>query len=179
MGPAPELKDEALRSSATSANSSAVASASESPSAQPSQLNPPPLAAEQQEFEFPGVLASVPTCRNQVMEFVSAHCPDEGDQIDILLALQEALANAALHGCNDDPSQRIRCVVTAGESDVTIVVRDSGPGFDLKLADPEKFQATALTHGRGICLMRSLMTDISFAHNGAEIQMRKLINRGS
>ena len=113
------------------------------------------------------------------MEFVSAHCPDEGDQIDIFVALQEALANAALHGCNDDPSQRIRCVVTAGERDITITVRDSGSGFDLRLADPEKFQGTTLTHGRGICLMRSLMTEVSFAHHGAEIQMRKVIKRRS
>lgn len=140
-------------------------------------LLPPPIWRE--EFEFPGVLASVPECREQVMEFVNRHCPDEGDQIDILVAVQEALANAALHGCHDDPSTRIHCVVTADLSDITVAVRDPGPGFDPGRADPEKFQATKLTHGRGICLMRSLMSEVSFAHHGAEIVLRKHLNRDS
>jgi anti-sigma regulatory factor (Ser/Thr protein kinase) len=111
------------------------------------------------------------------MEFVNQHCPDEGDRIDIFVAVQEALANAALHGCNDDPSKRILCAVTADESDITVSVRDPGRGFDLALADAEKFQATRLTHGRGISLMRSLMSEVTFARNGAEVLLRKRIKR--
>ena len=125
------------------------------------------------EFEFPGVLANVAENRDKVMEFVSEHCPDEGDQIDILVALQEALANAALHGCKDDPAKMIRCTVSAGESDIAISVRDPGPGFDLAIADPENYQVTTLTHGRGIVLMRSLMSEVTFAHRGSEIVLRK------
>lgn len=125
------------------------------------------------EFEFPGVLASVPECREQVMEFVTAHCPDEGDQIDLLVAIQEALANAALHGCKDDPAKRIQCRVTASANEITVAVRDPGPGFDLQRADADKYVATTLSHGRGICLMRSLVTEVSFAHHGAEILLRK------
>ena len=60
------------------------------------------------EFEFSGVLALVPEHREKVMEFVDLHCPDEGDRIDWLVAVQEALANAALHGCHDDPSKMTR-----------------------------------------------------------------------
>ena len=63
------------------------------------------------------------------MEFVSQHCPDEGDQIDILVAVQEALANAALHGCRDDAAKTIQCVVRRVRSEITISVRDPGPGF--------------------------------------------------
>jgi serine/threonine-protein kinase RsbW len=128
------------------------------------------------EFEFPGVLADVSENRDKVMEFVTEHCPDEGDQIDILVALQEALANAALHGCKDDPAKTIRCTVSAGESDIVISVRDPGPGFDLALADPENYQVTTLSHGRGICLMRSLMSEVTFARHGCEIVLRKRLH---
>ena len=128
------------------------------------------------EFEFPGVLAKVAECRDKVMEFVAEHCPDEGDQIDILIALQEAMANAALHGCKDDPAKMIRCMVSAGKSDVVIIVRDPGPGFDLALADPENYQVTTLTHGRGIALMRSLMSEVTFARRGSEIVLRKRLH---
>ena len=125
------------------------------------------------EFEFPGVLANVAEYHDKVMEFVAEHCPDEGDQIDILVALQEAMANAALHGCKDDPAKTIRCMVSAGKADIVISVRDPGPGFDLALADPENYRVTTLTHGRGIVLMRSLMSEVTFARHGSEIVLRK------
>ena len=129
------------------------------------------------EFEFPGVLANVSEYRDRVMEFVAEHCPDEGDQIDILVALQEALANAALHGCKDDPAKLIRCTVSVSESEVVIRVRDPGPGFDLAMADPENYKVTTLTHGRGICLMQSLMSEVTFARHGSEIVLRKRMHR--
>jgi len=135
-----------------------------------------PVDVVRREFEFPGVLASVPECRDQVMQFVMEHCPDEDDQIDILVALQEALANAALHGCRDDPTKQIRCTVMIDASDVIITVRDPGPGFDLALADPENYQTTTASHGRGLCLMRSLMSEVTFAHRGSEIRLRKRLH---
>lgn len=131
------------------------------------------------EFEFPGDLASVTESREQVMQFVCQHCPDEAERIDILVALQEALANAAVHGCGNDPAKRIQCSVAADASEVTITVRDPGPGFDLALADPENFAASTLSHGRGICLIRSMMTEISFVRGGSEVRMRKLISHFS
>jgi serine/threonine-protein kinase RsbW len=129
--------------------------------------------ASRKEFEFPGDLASVAESREQVMQFVGQHCSDEGDRIDILVALQEALANAALHGCGDDAAKKIECAVEAGSSEIVITVCDPGPGFDLALADPTNFTATTRSNGRGICLMRSLMTEVAFAHGGSEIQLRK------
>ena len=136
-----------------------------------------PADEVRREFTFPGVLAAVPGCRDQVMEFVAQHCRDEGEQIDLLVAVQEALANAALHGCKDDPSKIVHCEAKATPEEIVISVRDPGPGFDLAQADPENYRPTKLTHGRGICLIRSLVTSVSFARNGAEIVMRKRITR--
>jgi anti-sigma regulatory factor (Ser/Thr protein kinase) len=132
-----------------------------------------PLDDGRKEFAFAGVLAMVPEHREQVMQFVDLHCPDEGDRIDLLVAVQEALANAALHGCHDDPAKIIRCVVDATATDITIAVCDPGPGFPMDRADPEKYQVTKLSHGRGIVLMRSLVDEVKFARNGAEIVLRK------
>ena len=128
------------------------------------------------EFEFPGALANVARYRDQVMEFVRQYCVDEGDCIDILVAVQEALANAALHGCGDDPAKVIRCTVSASKSDIVIRVQDPGPGFDRAVADLENYQVTKLTHGRGIALIRSLMSEVTFADHGSEIVLRKRID---
>jgi len=130
-------------------------------------------------FRFRGVLAEVPEHREEVMAFVNEHCGDEGDRIDILVALQEALANAALHGCKDDPSKYIDCEVEADPSLVVITVRDPGPGFNLDVVDPEKYEVTKLTHGRGVCLMRTLMSDVSYTRNGSEVVLRKQIQTGT
>ena len=131
-----------------------------------------------QEFECPGDLASVAESRERVMQFVCEHCPDEEDQIDILVALQEALANAALHGCGDNAAKTIHCVVEVSAAEITISVRDPGPGFDLALADADSFAAGTQSNGRGICLMQSLMTEVTFARGGSELKLRKRLERG-
>jgi len=150
-----------------------AAEATPIPSVPATAIGSPAQLVRYQEFEFPGVLALVPEYRDKLVEFVTQQPMDEGDQIDILIVLQEALANAALHGCKDDPSKKILCAVTASPVEIVVSVRDPGPGFNLERVDPEKFETTRLPHGRGIALIRGLMTDVSFGHNGAEIILRK------
>jgi len=98
-----------------------------------------------------------------------------GSEYQIELALREALANAIVHGCNNDPNKKVECCVACSESsDIMIVVRDPGEGFALS-AVPNPLAAENLrsTHGRGIYLINQLMDEVSFERNGAEIRMRK------
>jgi len=130
--------------------------------------------AMRKELSLPGDLASVAAAREQLLQLVREYCWDEADEIDLRIAVQEALANAALHGCGDDASKTIHCVVEADPTSVTLIVRDPGPGFDYqRLADPARFEATTLQHGRGIALMRSLVDELTFAHDGSEIRLCK------
>jgi anti-sigma regulatory factor (Ser/Thr protein kinase) len=101
----------------------------------------------------------------------------EGNEYQIELALREALANAIVHGCNNDPSKRVECCVACTESsDIVIVVRDSGEGFALKdVRNPLAAENLHSTHGRGIYLINQLMDEVSFERNGAEIRMRKAV----
>lgn len=140
------------------------------------EIGEEPHGASYRHFEFPGNLASVAESREQVMKFVAPSCPNETDRIDILVALQEALANASLHGCGDDAAQRIKCSVSTRAPDISITICDFGPGFNLALADAENYAASTLLHGRGIRLIRSLMTEVSFARGGTELRMRKHIS---
>jgi len=65
---------------------------------------------------------------------------------------REALANAIVHGCNNDPSKIVECCVACTESsDVVIVVRDPGEGFVLTdVPNPLAEKNPYSTHGRGI-----------------------------
>ena len=113
--------------------------------------------------------------RELVMDFIRPHCSSELEEIDTFIALQEALANAALHGCKDDASKTIRCSVEIDTSAFTITIRDPGPGFDPDAATKTtEAGANTTEHGRGICLMRSLMNEVTYGHDGSEVRLRKL-----
>ena len=97
----------------------------------------------------------------------------EGNEYQIELALREALANAIVHGCENDPAKKVECCVACTESsDVMIIVRDPGQGFDPQTApNPLAGENLNSTHGRGIYLINQLMDEVSFERNGAEIRM--------
>ena len=99
----------------------------------------------------------------------------EGKEFEIETALREALANAILHGCGNDPSKQVECSVTCDESrGMLIVVRDPGPGFDpAAVASPLHGQNVFESHGRGIYLINQLMDEVRFEKGGTEIHMRK------
>jgi len=111
----------------------------------------------------------------QVMEVVrQTHCLD-GKEDAIELALQEALANAVVHGAKEDPSKTVECLVACEQHrGVLIIVRDPGEGFD-----PKTIPACTMgenlysNHGRGIFLINQLMDEVKFHKNGTEIHMVK------
>jgi anti-sigma regulatory factor (Ser/Thr protein kinase) len=99
---------------------------------------------------------------------------DESKQMELALALQEALANAVVHGSGRDPSKTVECWVAHGCGGILVVVRDSGPGFSPEgVPDPLGEQQLGSDHGRGLHMIRQLMDDVHFLRNGAEIHMRK------
>lgn len=141
----------------------------------------PPLEQQilSREFELAGTLDALPPARAAIMQFVRQYCSDEQQEIDILIALQEALANAILHGCHKDGSKVVKCRVEISPESIELVVRDPGSGFDTAGATDVAEDGTNLTqHGRGIHLMRSLLDEVSYRHNGAELHLRKLRSSG-
>jgi serine/threonine-protein kinase RsbW len=111
----------------------------------------------------------------QVMDAVRQTKCVDGKEDAIELSLQEALANAVVHGAKEDPSKVVECLVACDEQrGVLIIVRDPGPGFDPK-AIPSCTVGENLysNHGRGIFLINQLMDKVEFRRNGTEIHMVK------
>jgi serine/threonine-protein kinase RsbW len=99
----------------------------------------------------------------------------DGKEDAIELALQEALANAVIHGAKEDPTKTVECLVsTDDERGMLIVVRDPGTGFA-----PDAIPTCTMgenvysNHGRGIFLINQLMDKVEFRKNGTEIHMVK------
>src|SRR5271165_835896 len=111
----------------------------------------------------------------QIMESVRQMKNVDGKEDAIELALQEALANAVVHGAKEDPSKIVECLVACDEQrGILIIVRDPGPGFDPQ-AIPSCTMGENLysNHGRGIFLINQLMDEVQFHKNGTEIRMVK------
>ena len=126
-------------------------------------------------FTFPGDPESMVAARQAVMDFIQPHFSEELDEVSVLLALQEALVNAVLHGCHNDPSKMVYCSVESDPGALTIIIRDPGPGFDVDAAIQSNQAGANMTeHGRGIVLMRSLMDEFVYSNGGSEVQLRKL-----
>jgi serine/threonine-protein kinase RsbW len=91
------------------------------------------------------------------------------------LALQEALSNAIRHGCKSDPSKQVQCCVTFDDAgEIVIVVRDPGPGFDVKaVPDPLESANLLKPSGRGVFLINQLMDTVEYGDEGRQVVMRK------
>ena len=116
---------------------------------------------------------------DRLMQFLRpliAECSDEdGSELDIEIALREAIANAVIHGNDEDPEKRVHVTCSCSmDREVLLRIRDEGEGFDsCALPDPADEKNLLLTHGRGIRLMQTLMDEVSFEDRGTVVRMRK------
>lgn len=124
---------------------------------------------------IPASPASIPKVSEGVRQLLQGKGWTDEELMPVELALDEALANAIRHGCKNDASKQVQCVVTAdANGELVIVVRDPGPGFDVA-AVPNPLQEANLLKpsGRGVFLINQLMDRVEFGDGGRELLMRK------
>jgi serine/threonine-protein kinase RsbW len=112
------------------------------------------------------------------MRFILNFRKPDGSELEIEMALREALANAVIHGNGKNPCKRVHVVCRCyTDGEVLITVRDGGRGFDSnQVPDPTTAENRLFTHGRGIYLMKTLMDEVSFENGGAIVSMWKRPN---
>jgi serine/threonine-protein kinase RsbW len=127
------------------------------------------------ERTIPGHVSAIGPVVEQVMRAVGQMGCAEGKEFEIETALQEALANAVVHGCEGDPEKQVQFVVACDdERGMLIVVRDPGVGFDpATIPSPVVGKCIFAEHGRGIYLINQLMDEVRFDEGGTVIRMRK------
>jgi CheY-like chemotaxis protein/anti-sigma regulatory factor (Ser/Thr protein kinase) len=124
---------------------------------------------------------------------------DEVELLRISVALEEALVNALYHGNlqissdlrgEDDAAYQalvqqrleeppycdrsIYLQAKLTEFQVTFIVRDEGPGFDVRnLPDPTDPENLEKASGRGVLLMRAFMDEVMYNESGNQVTMFK------
>jgi serine/threonine-protein kinase RsbW len=122
-----------------------------------------------------GDRTAIPGVVERIMLLVRETDCAAGSEFEVELAINEAIANAVVHGCRNDPRKQVRiCVACEDEHGMLVVVRDPGTGFDPStIPSPVMCERVFESHGRGIYLINSLMDEVRFERGGTEIWMRK------
>jgi serine/threonine-protein kinase RsbW len=125
-------------------------------------------------------VAAISPFIDQLVRFILYFRRADRSEIDIEMALREALVNAVIHGNGDDSCKSVyvtcRCYM---DGEIAITVQDEGRGFDSNaVPDPTFLENLLFTHGRGIYLMKKLMDEVSFEEGGSVVRMRKNSNSG-
>ena len=123
----------------------------------------------------PGDRLAVTPVVERIMKIVQDMGCAEGKENEIELAVQEAIANAVIHGCGEDPENSVQVSVACDEErGMLIMVRDPGPGFDPdEIPSPLVGKNLYADGGRGIYLINQLMDEVHYEKGGTEIWMRK------
>jgi len=130
---------------------------------------------------LPSQVRVIPSAIDQTLDFIAKLRKADGSEIDIEVALGEALANAVVHGNREHSAKHVfvTCRCTE-EGQVSITVQDQGRGFDTdSVPDPTLPENLLRTSGRGIYLMTALMDTVRFDENGTVVHMLKRSNAPS
>jgi serine/threonine-protein kinase RsbW len=92
------------------------------------------------------------------------------------LLVREALTNAVVHGCRQDPSKQVRCSLRLRGSRLFIAVDDDGEGFDWRTARNHRSSLTD-SSGRGLEILRRYSNHVRFNDKGNAVTMIKEIER--
>jgi serine/threonine-protein kinase RsbW len=116
--------------------------------------------------------ASAAAVLDEVAQEMEAAGYTQRDCFGMRRALEEAFANAVQHGHGGDTSKCVRIGYYVGPDCVQAEVEDQGQGFDPEsvpdASAPENLEREC---GRGLLLMRSLVTQCQFNRKGNRVTL--------
>ena len=115
-------------------------------------------------FTIPSDFTACNDIQLRIMEDVEQNGFDSESIFAIRIALEEALVNAIRHGNRLDPRKKVHVEAEVTRGRAEIVVEDEGPGFDRgTVPDPTADENLCRPSGRGILLIESYMSDVSWS----------------
>jgi serine/threonine-protein kinase RsbW len=135
--------------------------------------------AELQQL-LPSQIPAISPALDQTLGFLAKRRRADGSEIDIEVALGEALANAVIHGNREHSTKRVSVTCRCSrDGEVSIRVQDQGHGFDTDTVPDPTIPTNRFSTGRGIYLMKTLMDIVHFGEKGTVVHMLKRSNAES
>ncbi len=100
------------------------------------------------------------------------------DVFHIQLAIEEAIVNAITHGNKQADDKVVEVEFRVDPRTTFMRIRDQGAGFDpAAVPDPRDDDHLECTNGRGVMLIRELMSEVRYNDRGNEVTMIKYRSR--
>ncbi|MFO0921113.1 MAG: ATP-binding protein [Pirellulales bacterium] len=102
------------------------------------------------------------------------------DFFHVHMATEEAVVNAIEHGNKRDPNKTVHIDFRVSPLEVHLAITDQGEGFDPEsLPDPTDEELLEKPRGRGVMLIRELMTEALYNSKGNSVVMKKVRSAAS
>jgi len=96
------------------------------------------------------------------------------DLFHVQMAIEEAVVNAIEHGNRRDSSKQVHVLFHVFQDRAELMVTDQGEGFDHRnVADPTEEERLDKPRGRGVMLIRELMSEAKYNEKGNSVWMLK------
>lgn len=130
------------------------------------------------EFVAQNEPACVPQLRRHVRDFLQGLRVDPTTTYDILLATDEAAANAVAHGQSAGGNGIVRLRCSTEDACVVVAISDQGPGFDPAQTEMHHMPSLTAQGGRGLFLVKELMDEVQIdaSNGGTVIQMKRCVD---
>lgn len=119
------------------------------------------------EASFKGSLDCSTQACERLMEAISVS-PAAEDWFEISLILQEAVNNAVLHGCKDNPDREVKVRVCSDGKNVEVKVSHDGYPWDWKTASWE-LPCPDSTSGRGLFIIDNYAHEKTISEDGKSL----------
>jgi serine/threonine-protein kinase RsbW len=101
--------------------------------------------------------------------------PAEDSKVNLPLVMDEALSNAIVHGNKNRDNLKVHVRIYVSSHRFFVQVEDEGEGFQFQgTNDPKERQNLHKPSGRGIYLMRELMSRVEYKEGGRLLEMEKI-----
>ncbi len=119
--------------------------------------------------------SSLPVAHQYLETFLQA-LRDAGwegrDYFHVQMASEEALVNAVTHGNKESPDKQVEIEIHISAEEVNMRFKDEGSGFNPNsLPDPRSEERIEEVHGRGVWLIREMMSEVRYIGRGNEVVM--------
>ncbi len=143
-----------------------------SPSSSPSPSGGSPCPETSTCCEVSNNFDEVHAVRDLILNEIRKAGFDESVCFGVQLALDEALANAVIHGNGRSADATVAITYDVTPQSIYLSIQDEGSGFDPTVVDdPTREENLEVPAGRGLFLMRAYMTQVHYNDRGNCVTM--------
>ena len=129
----------------------------------------------QLSIDLPSERGSNRQVTDELLTQLGAYGWPPADVFAVHLAVEEAIVNAIVHGNKLDANKKVHVECEVKADRVRVAIADEGPGFDpASVPDCTAEERLEAPSGRGVMLMRSLMTSIEYNAAGNAVVLEKV-----